>query len=229
MEQTYVVRQGDTLYGISNQFGVNVNELAELNNIRGDNLKIGQILKIPNKSGTNPSNMFIYTVKKGDSLYSIAQRYNTTVKKVQELNYLKTINLQVGQELRIPESYNGEISLPNYSNYTVKRGDTLYSIARDNNITVDSLMKDNNVSNTVLKIGQILKIRVENAPNLEVLEECIGIDYIPKESENVITYTVKKGDTLYSIARQFNTSVGSIKNKNNLNSNNLQIGQKLTI
>ena len=90
MNQTYTVKQGDTLYGISNQFGVNVNDLAELNNIRGSNLQIGQVLKIPNKSGTNPSNMFIYKVKKGDSLYSIAQRYNTTVKKIQELNYLKT-------------------------------------------------------------------------------------------------------------------------------------------
>ena len=229
MNQTYTVKQGDTLYGISNQFGVNVNELAELNNIRGSNLQIGQVLKIPNKSGNNPSNMFIYTVKKGDSLYSIAQRYNTTVKKIQELNYLKSINLQIGQELRIPEDYKDEINLPNYINYIVKKGDSLYSIARNNNITVDNLMKDNNLASTSLQIGQVLKIRSTNGENYEVEDECIGIDYIPKESQNVTIYTVKKGDNLYNIARQFNTSETAIMNLNNLKSTVLQIGQQLKL
>ena len=73
MQETYTVKAGDTLYGISNQFGVSVTELAELNGIKGSNLSIGTVLKIPNKSGTNPSNMFMYTVKRGDTLYSIAK------------------------------------------------------------------------------------------------------------------------------------------------------------
>ena len=230
MEQTYTVKQGDTLYGISNQFGVNVNELAELNNIRGSNLKIGQVLKIPSKSGINPSGMFIYTVKKGDTLYSIAQRYKTTVKEIQKLNYLKTINLEIGQELRIPETYNNvENTLPNYTNYRVKQGDSLYSIARNNNLTVDTIMRDNNLNNTVLNIGQILKIRVPNEEVMVVTEECYGPDYIPKESENVATYTVKQGDNLYSIARQYGTSETAIMNLNNLTSSNLKVGQVLKI
>ena len=226
MYETYIVKQGDTLYGISNQFGVNVNDLAELNNIRGSFLQIGQVLKIPNKSGTNPSNMFIYTVKKGDTLYSIASRYNTTVKKIQELNYLKTVNLTIGQELRIPETYNENISLPNYINYTVKSGDTLYKIAKNNNVSVDTLMKDNNLSNTSLKVGQILKIRVSSSPNLEIEEECIGNYYEPN---NETIYIVKKGDTLYGISKKFNTTIDSIKIKNNLNSNTLKIGDELII
>ena len=226
---TYVVKAGDTLYGISNQFGVNVNELAELNNIRGSNLKIGQVLKIPSKEGTNPSGMFMYTVKKGDTLYSIAQRYKTTVKAIQELNYLKTINLEVGQVLRIPENYsNTENSLPNYINYTVKKGDSLYSIARANNLKVDEIMRDNNLNNTSLSIGDILKLRVPLEENI-VVEECYGVDYVPKESENTISYVVKKGDTLYSIAKSFNTSETVIKNLNNLTSSNLSIGDALKI
>ncbi len=230
MNQTYTVKQGDTLYGISNQFGVNVNELAELNNIRGSFLKIGQVLKIPNTSGTNPSNMFIYTVKKGDSLYSIAQRYNTTVKAIQELNYLKSINLSVGQQLRIPEQYNNqENTLPNFINYTVKKGDSLYSIARNSNVTVDTLIKDNNLQNTVLNIGQNIRIRVPVSSSIEIEEECYGPDYTPPESQNVTTYTVKKGDNLYSIARQFNTSETAIMNLNNLKTSALSIGQILKI
>ena len=226
---TYTVKAGDTLYGISNQFGVNVSELAELNNIKGSNLSIGQVLKIPSNSGVNPSGMFIYTVKNGDTLYSIAQRYKTTVKDIQNLNYLKTINLEVGQNLRIPEIYTSEANnLPNYIDYIVKKGDSLYSIARNNNLTIDTLMRDNNLNNTILSIGQTLKIRVYS-DEIEVIEECYGPDYIPKESENSKNYTVKKGDTLYSIAREFNTSETVIMNLNNLKSSNLSIGQVLKI
>ena len=229
MNQSYIVKAGDTLYGISNQFGVNVNDLAELNNIRGSFLNVGQVLKIPSKSGTNPSNMFIYTVKKGDSLYSIAQRFNTTVKEIQKLNYLKTVNLKVGQELRIPEIYsNEEIILPNYNNYIVKKGDTLYSIAKNNNVSVDTIIKDNNLSNTNLKVGQSLKIR-SPLISLEIEDECIGPEYNPPESQNTMIYTVKKGDNLYNIARQFQTSETVIMNLNNLKSNVLDIGQKLKI
>ena len=186
MYQTYTVKRGDTLYGISNQFGVNVNDLAELNNIRGSLLQIGQVLKIPNVSGNNPSNMFIYTVKKGDSLYSIAQRYKTTVSEIQRLNYLNSINLQIGQELRIPEEYNNEIILPNYINYAVKKGDSLYSIAKSNDITVDSLMRDNNLSNTSLKIGQILKIRKPTSDNFLIEGECIGNNYNSDQNDETI-------------------------------------------
>ena len=230
MNQTYTVKQGDTLYGISNQFGVNVNELAELNNVKANTLQVGQVLLIPIKSGTNPSNMFIYTVKKGDSLYAIAQKYKTTVSAIQNLNNLKTINLSIGQTLRIPEIYSEEeISLPNYINYVVQKGDTLYSIAKNNNIDVPTLMKDNALINTALNVGQVLRIRSLSVPKIEAVAECFGPDYTPVEESKTTIYIVKSGDNLYKIARQFNTTINSIKSKNNLNSNLLSIGQKLII
>ena len=138
MNQKYVVKKGDTLYGISNQFGVSVTELAELNGIKGSNLQIGKELIIPNNSGTNPNNMFMYTVKSGDTLYGIARKYNTTVDAIMKLNYFTNTILSPGQVIRIPEMYfkEEEIYLPNYVNYTVKPGDTLYSIARNNNVSV---------------------------------------------------------------------------------------------
>ena len=224
MNQKYIVKKGDTLYGISNQFGVSVTELAELNGIRGSNLQIGRELLIPVKSGTNPNNVFMYTVKSGDTLYGIARKYNTTVDEIMKLNYFTNTNLQPGQIIRIPEMYfkEEEMYLPNYINYIVKKGDTLYSIARNNNLSVDTIVKDNGLTSNVLSIGQIIRIRT---PQVEI-EECFGPSYIPVSDT---TYVVKKGDNLYSIARNFNTTVQDIKNKNNLKSNLLSIGQKLII
>ena len=228
MTQTYTVKSGDTLYGISNQFGVSATDLARINNVNATTLQIGQVLTIPSTSGTNPDNLFNYTVKKGDSLYSIARVYNTTVDKIKDLNNLKNNSLSIGQILRIPETYTKEeeMTMPIYTNYTVKKGDSLYSIARAYNTTVDTIIQDNGLSSNNLSIGQNLKIRTTS----EIIEECIGPDYsIPTKQESTITYTVKKGDSLYSIAKKYNTSVSDITRLNNLINNNLSIGQVLKI
>lgn len=233
MQQTYTVKPGDTLYGISNQYGVSVTELAELNGIKGSSLAVGTVLKIPTSSGVNPNNMFMYTVKSGDTLYKIATKYNTTPQKIIDLNYLKSTNITPGQVLRIPETYTKEedMYLPNYTNYTVKKGDTLYSIAKANNISVDTLIKDNSITNNSINIGQILKIRTPNNETT-VIEECIGPDYTPPDTNTtpiLTTYTVKSGDNLYAIAKKYNTSASAIANLNNLPNSILSIGQKLKI
>ena len=230
MNQTYTVKSGDTLYGISNQFGVSVMDLARANNLSlTDTLSVGKKLTIPSSSGTNPNNMFIYTVKKGDSLYSIAKKYDTTTDEIIKINNLKTNALSIGQQLKLPENYTkeDEMILPNYINYTVKKGDNLYSIAKLYNTTPDIIIKDNSLSNNNLSIGQNLKIRVTK--DSEIIEECFGEDYIPPTTEETRLYTVKKGDSLYTIARNYNTTIDKIKNLNNLTSNNLSIGQILKI
>ena len=225
MNQTYTVQPGDTLYGISNQFGVSVIDLANINNVNAQNLKVGQILKIPTNQSSNPNNMFMYTVVKGDSLYKIASKYNTTIDEIIKINNLKNTNLQIGQILRIPENYTNydEVDIPNFINYTVKKGDTLYSISKNNDVDVDTIKKDNNLITNNLYIGQILKLRSEK----EEIEECFSEDL--DISDDYITYTVKKGDNLYDIAKKYNTSVDNIKRLNNLSSNLLSIGQILKI
>lgn len=228
MYQTYTVASGDTLWGISNQFGVSVSDLISLNNLGSNTIQINQVLKIPYKEGVNPTNVISYTVKKGDNLYQIAIKYNTTINNILNYNNLKSNNLYIGQVLKIPVSgTTSNTNLPNYTNYIVKKGDSLYSIARNNNISVDTLIKDNSLSSNILQIGQVLKIRTNNE-NEEILE-CFGDNYEDTPNDNTITYTVKKGDSLYAIARRFNTTVDSIKKKNNLKSNVLSIGQILKI
>ena len=229
MNETYTVKAGDTLYGISNQFGVSVVELARLNNVDANTLKVGQVLQIPSSTGTNPDNMFMYTVKKGDSLYSIARAYNTSVNDIISLNNLKSTSLSIGQVIRIPEKYTppDEMVIPTYVNYTVKKGDSLYNIARKYNTTVDAIVKDNNLKNTNLSLGQNLKIR--STSDNTTIEECFGEAYTPPTTENTINYTVKKGDSLYNIAKKYNTSVSDILKASNLTSTNLSIGQVLKI
>ena len=233
MQKTYTVKAGDTLYGISNQYGVSVTDLAKTNNISlNATLQIGQKLTIPSTLGTNPNTTFIYTVKKGDNLYNIAKKYNTTVSEITKLNNLKTNNLSIGQQLKIPETYTKEeeMKMPIYINYSVKKGDSLYGIANKYNTTVDMIMKDNGLSKTTLQIGQNLKIRIIG--DAIEIEECFGEEYTPPsiiQSNAQNYYIVKKGDSLYSIAKKYNTTIDKIKNKNNLKNNLLTIGQKIII
>ena len=173
--------------------------------------------------------MFMYEVKSGDTLYGISKKYGISVDEIMKLNYLKNTNLTLGQIIRIPEMYfdMDNMTLPNFINYTVKNGDTLYKIAKENNISIDILEKDNALTSPILKVGQVLKIRLPEGSTIEI-EECIGPDYNPP-SDNTISYTVKKGDSLYSIAKSYNTSVSNIMNLNNLSTSNLSVGQVLKL
>ncbi len=202
----YTVQRGDSLWSIAKKFGVTVNELKDANNLSSTTLSIGQLLKIPTQ-GQETTTSDTYIVKSGDSLYSIAQKYNTTVDELKKLNDLTSNLLSIGQSLKIPTK-----SENNYIEYTVKKGDNLYSISRNYGLTQSELMDYNNLTSNLLSIGQILKIPVSK-----------------DSTSQQTTYTVQKGDSLYSIAQKYNTTVDSIKRKNNLTSNLLSIGQKLII
>lgn len=151
----YVVVKGDSLYKIAQKFATTVDKLKFINNLTTDALAIGQVLKIPVNKEVNEndnSNTDTYVVEKGDSLYRIAQKFNTTVDELISLNGLSTTNLSIGQILKIPNKEN------DYNVYTVNSGDTLYSIARQFNTTVNALMELNNLTTSVLSIGQKLLI-----------------------------------------------------------------------
>ena len=196
----YIVQKGDTLYGIANKFNTTVDNLKSINNLTTDSLSIGQVLKLP---GSSTISTDTYTVKSGDSLYAIAKKYNTTVDTLKSLNNLTSNTLSIGQVLKLPAT--------STDTYTVKSGDTLYAIANKYNTTVDALKSLNNLTSNTLSIGQTLKIPNSNS-----------------NSDNV-TYTVKKGDSLYSIAEEFGTTVAELTKLNNLSTTVLSIGQKLLL
>lgn len=206
---TYVVQKGDSLYSIANKLGTTVSELKKENNLTTNTLQIGEVLRIPTKEIYEEEEN-IYIVKKGDSLYSIANKYNTTVEELKRINNLTSNILSIGQVLKLPsDKANNVEKEENTISYTVQKGDSLYSIARKYDTTIDRIKDLNNLTTNLLSIGQVLLIPTDT--NLET------------------TYTVKKGDSLYSIAKKYNTTVDRLKQLNNLTSNLLSIGQILIV
>lgn len=114
----YTVVSGDSLWGIAKKFGLSVDELKKLNNLENNLLMIGQVLKITKDGDTNLIN---YYVKSGDTLYKIANQYNTTVSELMKLNKLNSNLLSIGQILLIPRDSN---ILNDF--YTVEKGDTFF-------------------------------------------------------------------------------------------------------
>ncbi len=206
---TYVVKSGDTLYKIAQAFNTTVSNLKRLNNLTNDNLSVGQILLVPSQNATGNNNTYI--VRSGDSLWSIANRYNTTVDEIKRLNGLTSNTLSIGQVLTIPNAIDTNGGVSDVGTYVVKSGDTLWNIANRFDTNINEIKRLNNLSSDILNIGQVLKI-----PNVT--------GSLPS-----FTYTVKSGDSLWSIANRYNTTVNSIKQLNNLTSNLLSIGQVLKI
>lgn len=205
-ENIYIVKKGDTLYSIAMANNTTVDELKKANNLTSNILSTGQLLKIP--SALLPESTYI--VKKGDSLYSIANKYNTTVDELKRINNLTSNILSIGQVLKLPSDKASNVEKEeNNISYTVQKGDSLYSIARKYDTTIDRIKDLNNLTTNLLSIGQVLLIPTDT--NLET------------------TYTVQKGDSLYSIAKKYNTTVDRLKQLNNLTSNLLSIGQILIV
>jgi len=227
VREEYVVQRGDTLYGIAKEFDTSVQKLIEINGLVDNFIYPGQVLIILENGESTPYEIIAYVVGSGDSLYSIARKYNSSVDEIKRYNNLTNDNLFIGQKLNVPVWNMNEDVSNNYISYTVEKGDNLYSIARRFGTSVDKIKKDNNLNNELLSVGDILLIYDNNVSNETDSDECFGSDFnVP--SNNVI-YTVQKGDSLYNIAKKFNTSVSLIKDANNLNTDLLSIGQELKI
>lgn len=158
---TYIVSKGDTLYSIAAKNEISVNDLKKYNNLTSDNLYIGQELNIP--SGTSiitPSENevinegSIYEVKKGDTLYSIAKKFNTTVDKIKEINSIVNDILTIGTSLLIPTSNLSDIIV-----HKVIKGDSLWSLSKKYNTTVDLIKQLNNLVSDIIIPGNELQIK----------------------------------------------------------------------
>jgi len=160
-----------------------------------------------------------YVVKKGDTLYSIAKNFNVSLDELKEWNELSTNTLKVGQVLMI-HSENWEDDTPEGTpvTYKVQKGDTLYKIAKQYAVTISQLQLWNHLTSVNVVVGQPIIIYTDaTTPS------------VPPVDETKVTYVVKKGDTLYSIAKAQNVSVTQLREWNGLKTDSLKIGQVLTL
>ncbi|PNK59947.1 lytic transglycosylase [Psychrobacter sp. FDAARGOS_221] len=248
---TYIVRPGDTLIGTANRVGLSVSRLASYNGLSTNaQLRTGQKLwLIPGKVETSSSSTSTnsasaykgktqsYTVKRGEGLIALASRFNVSVDTLAAMNGLETNEqLLVGQRLTVPaqstqstttntnssqskssgssNSYQGETTT-----YTVKSGDTLIGIANKLGVSHTQIAEMNNISDT----GQLLRGQKLKLP---ATKEQVSV----KVSNEAVSYKVKPGDSLTSVANKYKVSVSDLAKANNVSPTaNLIIGQTLTI
>ena len=160
---SYVVKRGDNLWSIANQYGTTVSALMKNNNLVSDSLSIGQIIEIPSSTSiVTPSEDDIinvednYIVQTGDTLYSISRKFGVPVNELKKSNNLSNDILVPGTVLIIPT---GTSSSDNIIIYNVKKGDSLWALARQYNTTIEDIKRLNNLNRDVLVIGEEIQIK----------------------------------------------------------------------
>lgn len=261
---THIVRKKETLAILADRYNVPKNELLAMNDIRNikSKLQIGTQIKIPidadsynsinddyeqkasitekskpvSKNDDDNSNI-IHTVKKGETLFSIARRYGLSVDEIKSLNDItkSTENVKSGQELIIGKNEvkdNFASKAPKKQkteqikvvNHKVKRNETLSRIADDYGVTATAIMELNNLKRQKVKTGQILKIETVTTKSASKNSDSYA-------AKTVKVHKVKKGENLSMIAAKYDVSEEDLKEMNpkSISGNTLFSGTKLKI
>ncbi|MDA3922548.1 MAG: LysM peptidoglycan-binding domain-containing protein [Salinisphaera sp.] len=209
--RTHTVHRGDVLGRIAHTYGVSVAALREANGLNSNTIRVGQRLTIPGPGGhekappAEPTQT--YVVQSGDTLWNIADRYSVSVASLRRANGSSSNTLHPGDSLSIP----GSAKLPAPSTYVVQTGDTLWSIAQTNHVSVSDLRQWNRIpSGMSLHPGRT--IALDGPAPLP--------DY----------YEVEPGDSLWSIASRFSMQVATLRSLNDMSSNStIQPGERLRL
>ena len=167
---------------------------------------------------SNQINWISHIVESGDSLWSIARKYDTEVSIIKKINYLGDDLLSINDNLLIPLSKSKSNNFIPYEMHIVSEGDTLWSIAKQYNIEIRDLSRMNSIEqNSYLQLGQQLSIGNKNIHrNME-------------SKKRTILYSVKQGDNLFKISELFDVSIKSIEDINNFNNVTLMPGQIIKV
>src|SRR5690554_6416800 len=189
----YIIQAGDTYYRLAARFNTTVEAIMAANpNVNPNMLMIGQRICIPSTTPpptTCPEGTRPYTIRAGDTFYSIARANNVSLDALIAANPgVNPDRLYIGQVICIPTTTPPTTCPEGTRPYTIRAGDTFYSIARANNVSLDALIAANpGVNPDRLYIGQVICIPTTTPPTT-----C---------PEGTRPYTIRAGDTFYSIAR----------------------------
>lgn len=206
------------------------------------------------ESHTEPlSSWQAYALQPGEKLEQVAPRFGITLADLKRVNGLHgKIRVQPGQTLLVPSQGESEVDIaaftapepapptPAASNntskfHTVKKGETLQAIARRYNLSVATLKQANKIKGNALKVGSRLAIATPSAPQAKEVATARQEKSSPaasaktKAGPKIARHTVKKGDTLFSIAKRYKVELDDLKRWNKLAGNNLKVGSTLTI
>ncbi|RLZ12608.1 LysM peptidoglycan-binding domain-containing protein [Faecalibacter macacae] len=236
-QKTHKVEPKETVYGISKKYGVTQEELYKANpTIEKNGLQIGDSIIIPgavtskNNEQTSATNFedenFIYlTIQPKESIYQITRKYDVTEATLKSLNPKQLENgLKVGDVIRIPKksttttvtSSKPKETVPSSNGYVVEKGETLYSLSKKFNVSVDDFYAENPQLQTEgLKNGMVINIPKKSGR--AVIEN------------NTINYTVQSGDTAYNIINRYNTNLDELLALNPDAINGLKAGMVLKL
>ncbi len=217
------VDQGETMYSISRRYNLDAQVIIERNNIRNNDIKLGQFLEIPFSTDSEENQFHI--VKKGETLFSIARSYDVGVDDIRQWNDLSSNQLSIGQEIIVGEPEDtDEVTQGGQSDlvedeeiqqyeYFVQTGETMSSIASKFKVTEDSIRIWNNLSSSELDIGQKIIFPFEISPDsiasISKVEKYSTTSYgskIQTKEEGGITKVYEQG-----IARKIDTSMDTQK------------------
>ena len=229
---TYTIKNGDNLGAIAEKYGVTASDIRKWNGISGNKIIAGNTLKIYSDSYTDKrdnattkttsGSFYTYTIKNGDNLGAIAERYVVSASDLRKWNGMSGSKIIAGNKLKIYTNSTTQknvattntVKSDTYTYHRVKKGETISQIAEKYKVFTSSIRSWNNLSSDKIIAGSTLKIKK-------------GGEILTGGTNNY--HLVTRGESLYTIAKKYNTTIQKIKSLNNLSNSKIKTGQKLKV
>lgn len=252
------VKRGDNLGEISDKYGVSVAEVKKWNRLKGNNIAVGRSLKIiknervvtTNKkeikadknaievsvaSTDNEKGSDFYVVERGDNLFSISKNFNVSLEDLKKWNNINDLNVEQGSKLTLSENDKTETEIANktevkITEHIVDKGESIGIIAKKYDVSISDIKEWNNLDSNIIQFGAKLIVGKKHIISSENKNNPIKRETIVVNDRNEVKlYYVKKGDSLFSIAKKYNVTASDIKKWNGIKNESLKPGMKLKI